>query len=141
MKYSAAFAWENKLLNGLQMQPVFLSLRSRVNGCGNPFSRLLVIARGFSPAAIRSLLREITDSFAQALRMTSWLVAANVTGCAVNCCSVIASTERCVAIRLSSKGITDSFTLRVQNDIPFRHCEAVQTAVAIRFPLLFAIAA
>lgn len=26
MKYSAAFAWENKLLNGLQMQPVFLSL-------------------------------------------------------------------------------------------------------------------
>ena len=63
MKYSAAFAWENKLLNGLQMQPVFLSLLSRVNGCGNPFSRLLVIARGFSPAAIRSLLREITDSF------------------------------------------------------------------------------
>ena len=99
MKYSAAFAWENKLLNGLQMQPVFLSLLSRVNGCGNPFSRLLVIARGFSPAAIRSLLREITDSFAQALRMTSWLVAVNVTGCAVNCRSVIASTERCVAIR------------------------------------------
>lgn len=26
MKYSAAFAWENKLLNGLQMKPVFLSL-------------------------------------------------------------------------------------------------------------------
>ena len=38
MKYSAAFAWENKLLNGLQMQPVFLSLRNRVNGCGNPLS-------------------------------------------------------------------------------------------------------
>ena len=31
------------------------------------------------------------------------------------------------------RGITDSFTLRVQNDIPFSHCEAVQTAVAIRF--------
>ena len=63
MKYSAAFAWENKLLNGLQMQPVFLSLRSRVSGCGNPFSRLLVIARGFSPAAIRFSPKGITDSF------------------------------------------------------------------------------
>ena len=32
------------------------------------------------------------------------------------------------------RGITDSFTLRVQNDIPLSHCEAVQTAVAIRSP-------
>ena len=30
------------------------------------------------------------------------------------------------------KDITDSFVLRTQNDKPFRHCEAVQTAVAIR---------
>ena len=33
------------------------------------------------------------------------------------------------------RGITDSFTLRVQNDRLFSHCKAVQTAVAIRFPL------
>ena len=30
------------------------------------------------------------------------------------------------------KGITDSFALRAQNDKPFSHCEAVQTAAAIR---------
>ena len=32
------------------------------------------------------------------------------------------------------KGNTDSFVLRTQNDIPFSHCEAVQTAAAIRSP-------
>ena len=49
------------------------SLRSRVSGCGNPFS-----------------LKGNTDSFARAFRMTSRLVAASVTGCAVTCRSVIA---------------------------------------------------
>ena len=58
-------------------QSVPSSLRSRVNGCGNPSSLLLVIARGFSPTAIR----------------------------------------------FSLKGITDSFTLRAQNDKSFCHCE------------------
>ena len=75
------------------MQPVFLSLRSRVNGCGNPFSRLLVIARGFSPAAIRLSFKGITDSFAQALRMTYRFVIAKVRVSGGHLCEAEAPTE------------------------------------------------
>ena len=92
-----------------------LSLRSRVNGCGNPFFPLLVIA--------------------------VWVSGGHL-------CKAEAPTEpagetaaRCVAIRFSPsssfrgalapwqsvfpfKGITDSFALCAQNDIPFCHCGA-----------------
>ena len=37
------------------------------------------------------------------------------------------------AIRSSCKGITDSFTLRVQNDTPFSHCEYLRRAVILSF--------
>ena|GEM_PF-6145748 len=37
---------------------------------------------------------------------------------------VIANAVRRAAIHLSPKGITDSFTLRVQNDKPISHCGA-----------------
>ena len=45
---------------------------------------------------------------------------------------VIASAVRCVAIRSLLKGNTDSFALRVQNDIPFSCCKYIRRA-AIRF--------
>ena len=52
--------------------------------------------------------------------MTYNLVIANTYGARVYFrLPVIASTERCVAIRSASKGNTDSFALRTQNDKAF----------------------
>ena len=45
---------------------------------------------------------------------------------------VIASTVRCVAIRFSFKGITDSFTLRTQNDKPFS-CHECSEVCAVSY--------
>ena len=94
------------------------------NGGRNPFS-----------------FKGITDSFALCVQNDrSFVIAVRVSG--GHLCEAEAPTEpagetaaRCAAIRFSFKGITDSFALRVQNDRLFSHCEAVQTAVAIRFPL------
>ena len=47
---------------------------------GNPFLHTLVIARGFSPVAIRSLSRGLRILSCYALRMTSHLVIANTYG-------------------------------------------------------------
>ena len=47
---------------------------------GNPFLHTLVIARGFSPVAIRSLSRGLRILSCYALRMTSRLVIANTYG-------------------------------------------------------------
>ena len=99
------------------------SLRSRVSGCGNPFS-----------------LKGNTDSFARAFRMTSRLVAASVTGCAVTCRSVIAvrvsgghlceaeaptesageTAVRCAAIRFSPFKENTDFLPCTRNQAYFR---------------------
>ena len=91
-------------------------------GVRQSVSPLLVIVRGFSPVAIRfSFKGELRILSRYAFRMTSRLVIAK-------------PCKRLWQSVFLLRGITDSFTLRVQNDIPFSHCEAVQTAVAIRSP-------
>ena len=96
------------------------SLRSRANGCGNPFS-----------------FEGNTDFFTLRVQNDRNLVIAKVRVSGGHLCGAEAPTEPAGETQngcgnpFSFEGNTDSFTLCVQNDKKFSHCEG-QSPAAIR---------
>ena len=107
----------------------FLSLRSRVNGCGNPFFFLgyygffhALRSEWHTFSSLRSRVNGCGNPF---FLFSGYYGFFRASRSEWHTFSSLRSRVNGCGNPFSFKGITDSFALCAQNDIPFRHCAAV----------------